>query len=152
MIEPTRATSLPRIALIAALLACALALPLTSAGAETLPTYTKESLAEYEKQLTGDQIAAVTINKRIRSVRVTLKDGSYFRATYDPHQEPTVYAKLHAKGVPVTVLTPTAAESEAKKAPVKHKLRYIAAGVLVLIVIIVAGVLLFDRRRKLAME
>lgn len=131
-------------------MACVLIAPVATAGAAI--HYTKESLAEYEHQLAGGEIAAVTINKFVRSVRVTLKNGNYVLATYPPHEEPTVYAHLTAKGVAVTVLTSTAAKAEAKKAPVKHKLRYIAGGILIVVVIIVGGVIFIDRRRKLAAE
>jgi hypothetical protein len=150
MIEPRRAGLLSTLALIAVCLACVFAATAATAGATV--HYTKESLAEYEHQLAGGEIASATINKFVRSIRVTLKNGNYVLATYPAHEEPTVYAHLTAKGVHVTVLNPTVAKSEAKKAPVKHKLRYIAAGILVVVILIVAGVIIIDRRRKLAAE
>jgi hypothetical protein len=39
-----------------------------------------------------------------------------------------------------------------KAAPVKHKLRYIAGGILILVIIVVLIVLLIGRRRALAEE
>jgi hypothetical protein len=150
MIEPRRAGLLSTLALIAVSLVCVFVAPVATAGATV--HYTKESPAEYEHQLAGGEIAAVTINKFVRSIRITLKNGNHVLATYPPHEESAVAARLTAKGVPVTVLTPTAAKAEAKKAPVKHKLRYIAAGILVIVVLIVAGVIIIDRRRKLAAE
>jgi hypothetical protein len=152
MIEPTRPL-LPRLALLLLLLASLVALALTGArSAAGAIAYTKESLAEYEHQLASGQIREVTINKFVRSVRVTLKDGSHVLATYPPKQEPTVDAKLRAKAVPVTILAPTVAQAEAKSKPVHHKLRYIAGGILVAAIIIVAAVLLVNRRRRAAME
>jgi hypothetical protein len=50
------------------------------------------------------------------------------------------------------VLKPAVAAREASKTPVHHKLRYIAGGILVAVILIVGAVLLVDRRRKTAME
>jgi hypothetical protein len=119
----------------------------SASAAEPVVHYTKESLPEYEKQLAGGQIRAVTINKFLRSLRITLKDGRYVLATYPKHEEANTAAALKAKGVPVTVLLPVAAQKEAKAKPIHHKLRYIAGGI-----VIVGAVLLVDRRRKVAVE
>ena len=54
--------------------------------------------------------------------------------------------------MPVSVLTPEAAQKEAERKPVHHKLRYIAGGILILVILIVGGVLLVFRRRRLAAE
>jgi hypothetical protein len=121
--------------------------PLARAAEPTI-AYEKESLGQWEKQLAAGEIKEVTINKRLRSLRTALKDGRYVLARYGPKQEATYAGKLKAKAVPVTVLTPTEASTEAKAKPAHHKLRYIAAGVLVAIVIIVGGVLFVNRRRK----
>jgi hypothetical protein len=121
-------------------------------GAEGTPVrYQKESVQEYEKQLAASQIEAATVNKRVRSIHLTLKDGRHVLVKYAAHEEPKFVAQLQAKGVPVTILASAQAAKEAKK-PVKHKLRYIAGGILVAIVIIVGAVLLIDRRRKRAAE
>jgi ATP-dependent Zn protease len=132
-------------------LALALLAPLASA-AEATVKYTHESLQEFEKQLSSGQVEAATFNKRVRSVHLTLKDGRHVLVKYAAHGEPALAAQLQAKRVPVTVLKPAEAAKEAKKAPVKHKLRYIAGGILVVVIVIVVGVLLVDRRRKAAME
>jgi hypothetical protein len=150
MITTTRAPLTARIAVLVASLACAslLAGPV-AAGAATI-AYAPESFTEFEHQLSGGKIKAVTINKRVRSLRVTLTDGSYVLARYKPKEEKKVAAALQAKHVPVTLLTPTEANKEVKgkaKKPAKHKLRYIAAGVLVVVIIIVGAVLLIRRRR-----
>jgi hypothetical protein len=139
------------LALALACLCCASLLALAPAARGAV-SYEKESLAEYEQQLAGGQISEVTINKFIRSLRITLKDGRHVLATYPKHEEPTVAAKLKSKGVPVTVLTPEVAQREAKSKPVKHKLRYIAGGVLIVVILIVGAVLLVFRRRRLAAE
>jgi hypothetical protein len=150
MIKRTRAPLTARIAVLVASLVCAslLAGP-AAAGAATI-VYTPESFSVYEQQLNSGKIRAVTINKRLRSMRVTLDDGSYVLARYKPKEEAKAAAALEAKHVPVVVLTSTEASKEAKSGPkkhAKHKLRYIAAGILVIVIIIVAAVLLIRRRR-----
>lgn len=130
-----------------ALLACVVGLAL-SPGALAAPTYQKESEAEFQQQLSSGQIREATINKRIRTVRITLTDGSRKLARYPPKQEPRVRSELKAKGVTVTVLTVAQAKAEVAKAPRHHKLRYIAAAVLGAVIIIVGGVLLYNRRRR----
>jgi hypothetical protein len=151
MIGVTR-VSVPRTAALS-LLCLALALSATVASAaESAVHYTKESLQAYEKQLAAGEIQAATFNKRVRSLHLTLKDGRHVLARYPPKDEPTLAAALKAKAIPVTILTPTQAKTEAAKTPVKHKLRYIAGGILVVVVLIVGAVLLVDRRRKHAAE
>jgi hypothetical protein len=151
MIQSTRASLTARIAVLAASLACAslLAGPV-AAGAATI-VYAPESFSVYEQQLNSGKIRAVTINKRVRSLRVTLDDGTYVLARYKPKQEKQAAAALEAKHVPVVVLSSSEAGKEAKsttkKKPAKHKIRYIAAGVLIIVIIVVAAVLLIRRRR-----
>ncbi len=149
MIHTTRAP-LPR--KIAACLAClALFCSLAAApavAAEPTVHYTDESMQAYEQQLASGQIQSATFNKRIRSLRLTLKNGQHVRVIYPPKDEPKLDAALRAKGVPVTVLSPAEAKTEAAKGPVHHKIRYIAGGVLIAVVVIVGAVLLIDRRRK----
>jgi hypothetical protein len=151
MIRSRRPPLATRKALLLASLACVCLLPAAAATAAEGVLYVKESVAQYERQLAARQIAAATINKRIGTVRLTLKNGEHFLLHYGRHQEPTVAAALQAKGVAVTVLKPAEALKEAKK-PVKHKLRYIAGGILIAVIIVVGAVLLVDRRRKAAMD
>jgi hypothetical protein len=130
-----------------AVLVC-LAVAVSAAAAQGAVSYQKESEAEFTQQLAGGQIASATINKRLRTVRITLKDGRHVLARYPRHQEPRVLSELKAKGVRVAVLGKAQAVAEEKKAPKKHKLRYIAGGVLVAIVVVVGGVLLYRRTRE----
>jgi ATP-dependent Zn protease len=122
-----------------------------SLAAEPTVHYQKESLQEYEKQLAGGQIQTARFNKKARSIRLRLKDGRHVLIKYGAGQEPTYVAQLQAKGISVTILQPAQASKKAKK-PVKHKLRYIAGGLLVVVVIVVGAVLLIDRKRKRSME
>lgn len=133
--------------LIAALTALCLALSLTAlpAAAETI-NYVKESKQAYESQLAKDEIASVTFNKRVRSMRITLKNGEHFLYHYEPKASPALIATLKTHRVPVTVLTPEQAKKEVK--PAKHKLRYIAGGILIVVLIVVGVVLLVNRRRR----
>ena len=90
----------------------------------------------------------MTINERLRSLRITLDSGQHVLARYAPKQEPAVAEALQAKGVVVTVLKPAAGTAGTSSKPVHHKLRYIAGGILVVVIIIVAIVLVVNRRRK----
>jgi hypothetical protein len=130
---------------LALLVFLAVAAPI--AAAQGAVSYRHESEAEYTQQLAGGQIASAIINKRLRTIRITLKDGRHVLAKYPPKQEPRVLSELKAKGVRVTVLGKALAVAEEKKVPKKHKLRYIVGGVLIAIVVVVGGVLLYNRTR-----
>jgi ATP-dependent Zn protease len=120
-----------------------------SAAEESPILYTPESEAAFTQQLNAKKVESVIVNKRLRSLRVTLKDGTHVLAKYPKKQSEQTIAKLHAKGVVVTVLAPKQAEKEAGKAKSHHhKIRYIVGGVLIIVIIVVIGVLLFNRRRR----
>jgi len=124
-------------------------MPLTvAAGAAGTVASQHESFTEYQHQLAAGEIKAAKINKRLRSVHLTLTDGRHMLTKYLPHEEPKVLAELQAKGVPVTVEKQAEAAKEASKVPVHHKLRYIAGGILLVVVIVVGAVLFIDRKRK----
>lgn len=156
MISPTRRSlARPALALVALVLASLLVLA-PSAAAEgtegaTVINYEKETLAQFEGQLAAREIKAVTINRRLRSLRTTLTDGRHVLARYKAKGGPGLRAALTAKHVPVTLLSTTQAENELKKAPVHHKLRYIAGAAVIVVIALVGGVL-FYRRRKRALE
>ena len=84
----------------------------------------------------------------MRSLRVTLKDGRYELAKLRAARRAQDREALQAKGVTVDVLQPTEAVKEVEKRPVKHKLRYIAGGILIVVVVVVGLVLYVDRERK----
>ncbi|HEX4188260.1 MAG TPA: hypothetical protein VHY83_10215 [Solirubrobacteraceae bacterium] len=151
MIRTTRPSPAVKFALSLACIALVSLLAAVPSSAAEAVHYQKESVQEYETQLAGAQIAAATFNKRLRSIHLTLKDGRHVLVKYGKGEEPKYAAVLRAKGIPVTILTPSVAAKEVKK-PVKHKLRYIAGGILVLVVVVVGAVLLIDRKRKRAAE
>jgi hypothetical protein len=119
-----------------------------SAGAAEVVHYTKESTAEFEQQLSAGQIQTAVFNKKLRSIRLTLKNGDHVLATYLPRHSAPLEAKLRAKHVSVSVLNEALANKEAKEKPVHHKIRYIAGGVLLVVIIVVGAVLLVNRRRQ----
>jgi hypothetical protein len=138
-----------RVLVIVATILLALTVPAASAfAAEVTIKYKDENGQEFERQLAAKEIQAATFNKRIRSLHILLKNGEHFRYIYAKKGEPALAAQLEAKHIPVTVLTPEEAKSEASKAPVKHKIRYIAGGILIVVIIVVGGVIVWDRRRK----
>ncbi|HEV3046331.1 MAG TPA: hypothetical protein VGY13_03125 [Solirubrobacteraceae bacterium] len=154
MIAKTRAKSTARLLALAAL-ACGalLATSLAAQAAESTPIhYQKETLAEFEKQLAAGQIQSVVVNKRLRSLRTTLKSGEHVLARYKAKEGPKVTAALRAKKVPVSDLSPAEALNEVKKKPVHHKLRYIVGGIAVAVLVIVGVVLFVFRRRRFARE
>ncbi len=145
----TKASLTTKFAVLLAALALASLIPAALAGAaEGTIHFAPESFAQYQQQLAAGKIKAVTINKRLRSLRLTLNDGSYYLAKYQPHEEPKTLSELKAKGVAVNVLQSSEAVKEVAKKPVKHKLRYIAGGIVVVVVVVVGLVLYVDRKRK----
>lgn len=148
MIGPPRALAR---AILALSLASVLALgalfasPALAAEEGTID-YVHESEADFAKQLAKREVASVTVNKRLRTMRVTLKNGSHYLAQYPKKQEPATVARLEAKGVSVTVLSKSAAEKEAKPKKSHHKIRYIVGGVLIVVIVLVGGLLLYRRR------
>jgi hypothetical protein len=120
-----------------------------AAAEETKIVYTPESEATFARKLDAKRVESVIVNKRLRSLRVTLKDGSHVLVKYPKHQEPATVAKIQAKGVAVTVLSTKEAEKEAGKGKKHHhKIRYIVGGALIVVILLVIGVLLFNRSRR----
>lgn len=152
MIRRPRALHHSKILLSAVLLACAClsAAAASAVAAEAVVTYTDESLPAYAQQLASGQIQAATFNKKVRSLHLTLKDGRHVLVKYAPHEEPKLAAQLQVKHVPVTFEVPPGAAKSTTAKPVHHKLRYIAGGILLAVIIVVGVVLLVDRQRKRA--
>jgi len=152
MNRPRKAFIAKNVSLLAALLlSLALLVPALSSAAASAVHYEKESKQAYETQLSSGEIQEAAFNKKIRSLHIILKDGKHFIYIYPAHDEPTLDQQLTSKGISVTILSSAAASKEAAK-PVKHKLRYIAGGVLIVIIVIVGVVLYVDRKRKAEKE
>jgi hypothetical protein len=129
-------------------LCLALAAPIATAAEGAAPQYTKESQQAYEGQLKAGEIASATFNKRLRSLRLTLKNGEHVLYRYPKKGSKPLQEALKAKHVSVTILKPSEAASEAKSSKKPgHKLRYIVGGVLIVVLVLVGGVLAFNRSR-----
>lgn len=118
-----------------------------SAGAAAV-VYEPVSETVFVHELDSGQVVSAKINKRGRTVKATLRDGSHVSFKYGKHRESQAYALVKSHGVPVTVLTEAEAKAEAANKPVHHKIRYIVGGVLIVVIVIVAAVLLINRRRR----
>jgi hypothetical protein len=143
MLGETRRSAAVKLAVCAACLACLLsclwlAPAAFAAGSEAGVHFTLESMQAYEQQLAGGQIQAAKFNTKARSLHLTLKDGSHVRVSYPPHDATKLSEALKAHGVSVPVI---------KSATAHHKIRYIAAGVIVLLVILVGAALYIRSRR-----
>lgn len=149
MIGPTRAPARVTIALLlaAGIVLCGLFGGLALAASGATIDYVQESEADFAKQLAKREVASVTINKRLRTMRVTLKDGSHYVARYPKQREPATAARLKANGVSVTVLSKAQAEKSAGPKKSHHRIRYVVGGVLIVAIVLVGGVLLYRRSR-----
>jgi hypothetical protein len=129
--------------------ALVLLLPSSAGAAEAVKvTYTKESVPSFEAQLGKGEVQSAVFNKKLRSLRVTLKNGEHVLVTYPKKQAPAFEAKIKAAHTPYTVLSDAQANQELKKKPKHHKIRYIAGGVLLIVIVIVGAVLIVNRRRQ----
>ncbi|MGA9876739.1 MAG: hypothetical protein WBQ21_13120 [Solirubrobacteraceae bacterium] len=136
------------LAAICALLAAAvLAVP---AGAATVIHFTTEGVPAYEAQLHHGEIHALTFHPGTTTghLHISMNNGSHFTVAYAASEQGKLVAQAQAGHARVQVATVTVK----KAAPVKHKLRYIAGGILIIVIIVVLIVLLIGRRRALAEE
>jgi ATP-dependent Zn protease len=110
------------------------------APAATPPT--TESYQALLGQINGGQVRSAVINRKPHTIKVTLDDGSVQRIDYPPADEKQLSNSLRKHGAVVKI----AKKKRAKKA-VHHKLRYIAAGIAG-VVVVVGIVLLILRGRR----
>ena len=114
---------------------CALVSTATALAATSIPS---ESLVTFEGQLNGHQVSKVTLfAKNSHSFRVTLVDGHIVRVAFPSAEQQRLINNAKAKGITVKVATGE---------PPCHKRRYIAGGVV--IVLIGVGLLAYLRRRR----
>ena len=135
------------IAVSMAMAATVMAVPATAATVH----FQKESLQAYEGQLHHGEVHAVTVHPGTTSghLHISLNNGSHVSVTYAASEQAKLVAAAQAANARVKV-----AKVKAKKAvaPVKHKLRYIAGGILIVVIIVVLVVLMIGRRRVVAQD
>jgi hypothetical protein len=134
--------------LCTALLAVLVAAPAIAAGIH----FERESLKSYEAQLHKGEVHALTFHPPTGGsaghLHISLNNGEHMTVTYVAGEQGKLVAQARAAGARVKVATATTK----KAAPVKHKLRYIAGGILVVVIVVVLIVLLVGRRRAAAGE
>lgn len=130
----------------ALLAAVVLAVP---AGAATVH-FQKESQTAYEGQLRHGQVHAVAFHPAAGTghLHISLNNGAHMTVAYAAAEQSKLVAQAHAAHASVRIATVKAKTTTA----VKHKLRYIAGGILIAVILIVLVVLLIGRRRTLAQE
>jgi hypothetical protein len=125
-----------------ALEAVVLAVP---AGAATVIHFQKESIPAYEVQLRHGEVHALTFHPGTPTghLHISLNNGGHMTVAYPTAEQGKLVAQAQAANARVQIAT----VKVAKTAPVKHKLRYIAAGILIVVIVVVLVVLLIGRRR-----
>jgi hypothetical protein len=120
------------------------------AGAATVIHFQKESMAAYEAQLHKGEVHALTFHPGTPTghLHISMSSGAHFTVAYSLSEQGKLVARAQADHARVQI----AAVVVKKTAPVKHKLRYIAGGILIVVIIVVLMVLLIGRRRALAEE
>lgn len=137
----------PVAVLCIAILALLTATPALAAGVH----FERESLKSYEGQLHKGEVHALTFHPgkagEAGHLHISLDNGEHMSVTYAASEQGKLVAQARTAGARVKVATATK-----KAAPVKHKLRYIAAGILIVVIVVVLIVLLVGRRRAVAAE
>jgi magnesium-transporting ATPase (P-type) len=132
--------------LCATALVVAAALPAVAAAIH----FEKETLQAYEAQLRKGEVHALTFHPgsggAVGHLHISLNNGEHMSVTYATGEQSNLVARARAAGARVKV----AAAAKKKPAPVKHKLRYIAGGILIVVIVVVLIVLFVGRRRAAA--
>jgi hypothetical protein len=120
------------------------------AGAATVIHFQKEGVQAYEVQLHKGEVHALTFHPGTPTghLHVSMNNGTHFTVAYTSSEQGKLVAQAQADHARVQIAT----VQVKKAAPAKHKLRYIAGGILILVIIVVLIVLLIGRRRALAEE
>jgi hypothetical protein len=142
--RPNAALALLCIAILSLLVAA----PALAAGVH----FERESLKSYEAQLHKGEVHALTFHPgtggSVGHLHISLNNGEHMTVTYAAGEQGKLVAQAQAANARVKVASATAK----KTAPVKHKLRYIAGGILIVVIVVVVIVLLVGRRRAVAGE
>jgi hypothetical protein len=146
MNRSSRRVNVALAALCVALGVTVLAVP---AGAATVH-FQKESVQAYEGELHHGEVHAVTFHPGTPTghLHISLNNGGHMTVAYPASQQGKLVAQARAANARVKIAT---AQTK-KTAAVKHKLRYIAGGVLIVVIVVVLVVLLIGRRRAVAGE
>jgi len=114
--------------------------------------FERESLKSYEAQLRKGEVHALTFHPASGGaagrLHISLNNGEHMTVTYLATEQGKLVAQAQAANARVKV----AAVTTKKAAPAKHKLRYIAGGILIVVILVVLIVLLVGRRRAVADE
>lgn len=105
-----------------------------------------ESYAQLLAQLHRREIIALVLHPTGPRAHASARDGQHFTAIYTPAEVTPLQTAARAGGASFTIAI------SKPKAPVHHKLRYIAGGVLIVVILVVLVVLLLGRRRALEEE
>jgi hypothetical protein len=129
-----------------ALAASVIALPASAATVH----FQKESLQAYEGELHHGEVHAVTFHPGTTTghLHISLNNGGHMTVSYATTQQGTLVAQARAANARVKIAT----LATKKTAAVKHKLRYIAGGILIVVIVAVLVVLLIGRRRAVSGE
>ena len=127
-----------RVALLAALL-CVLVGAGTAFGAALT-----ESYATLVHQINARQVTIAYVNEETHHVQANLKDGSQQLVAFPASQHKTLVDSMLHHGVTV-IYTRKKPHAKATAKPVHHVLRYIAAGVVAVLLLIGLGVWRYTR-------
>jgi hypothetical protein len=121
----------------------AMLLPASLALAVTAPYVPTESYATLIGQIDSGQVTSAHVNEQTHHVKVTLTDGTDQVASFllADHKK-LIDALLHHGVKPIYTASVTAA---AKPKPVHHVLRYVAAGIVVVLLLIGGAVWAYTR-------
>jgi hypothetical protein len=144
-----RSSRRPGPVLAAVCLALSAAVLAPPAGAATVH-FEKESLQAYEVQLHHGQVHALTFHPGATTghLHISLNNGGHMTVEYPVSEQGKFVAQAQTAKARVKVAPAVTTKSVA----VKHKLRYIAGGILIVVILIVLIVLLVGRRRAVAEE
>jgi ATP-dependent Zn protease len=127
---------LVRSIVVAAVLGVAVAAAATAEAAKT----PLESYPALQKQIAGGQVQTATVSPSKHTVKVKLKTGRKFAATYPASQQAALVASVKSKGGKVHV-------DRKKKKSSHFRLRYIVLIVLAVLVVGGGAAYLVQRRR-----
>jgi magnesium-transporting ATPase (P-type) len=146
MMRSSRRLNAALAALCMALVVTVCAIP---AGAASIH-FEKESLQAYEAQLRHGQVHALTFHPGTTNghLHISLNNGGHMTVVYAQSEQGKLVAQAQAANTRVKIGTPVTKKTTA----VKHKLRYIAGGILIVVIVVVLIVLLIGRRRAVADE